>query len=133
MSLRLRVYSNSSLDTTPELRPTVFLVAPYGPVYTASMNVGVCRLSLRLHGVRSLKEKRRISRSLIAQVSNKFNVAIAEVDDNDLWQRLTLGLCCVSNSAPHADETLETVVNFIARQRPDTELIDHEIEIIPSL
>ena len=97
------------------------------------MNVGVCRLSLRLHGVRSLKEKRRISRSLIAQVSNKFNVAIAEVEDNDLWQRLTLGICCVSNSAPHAADTLESVVNFIARQRPDTELIDHEVEIIASL
>jgi len=97
------------------------------------MNVGVCRLSLRLHGVQSLKEKRRISRSLIAQVSNKFNVAIAEVDDNDLWQRLTLGICCVSNSAPHADETLESVVNFIARNRPDTELIDHEVEVIASL
>ncbi len=97
------------------------------------MNVGVCRLSLRLHGVRSLKEKRRISRSLIAQVSNKFNVAIAEVDDNDLWQRLTLGLCCVSNNASHADGTIESVVNFITRNRPDTELIDHEIEIIASL
>ncbi len=96
------------------------------------MNVGVCRLSLRLHGVRSLKEKRRVSRSLIAQVSNKFNVAIAEVDDNDLWQRLTLGISCVSNSAPRADETLESVVRFIARQRPDTELIDHEVEVIAS-
>lgn len=97
------------------------------------MNVGVCRLSLRLHGVRSLKEKRRISRSLVAQVSNKFNVAIAEVDDNDLWQRLTLGICCVSNSASHADETLESVVRFIARYRLDTELIDHEVEVIASL
>ena len=96
------------------------------------MNVGVCRLSLRLHGVRSLKEKRRVSRSLIAQVSNRFNVAIAEVDDNDLWQRLSLGVSCVSNSAPHADETLESVVRFITRQKPDTELIDHEVEIISS-
>lgn len=97
------------------------------------MNVGVCRLSLRLHGVRSLKGKRRISRSLIAQVSNKFNVAIAEVDHNDLWQRFTLGICSVSNNPQLASDALESVINFIARQRPDTELIDHEIEIIPSL
>lgn len=108
-------------------------MTPYGSVYTAYMNVGVCRLSLRLHGVRSLKDKRRISRSLIAQVSNKFNVAIAEVDDNDLWQRLTLGLCCVSNSAQHSSDTIESVTNFILHHRPDTELIDHEIEIISSL
>ena len=97
------------------------------------MNVGVCRLSLRLHGVRSLKEKRRVSRSLIAQVSNKFNVAIAEVDDNDLWQRLTLGVCCVSNSAQHSSDAIDSVINFILQHRPDAELIDHEVEVIASL
>ena len=85
-------------------------------------------------GVRSLKEKRRISRSLvIAQVSNKFNVAIAEVDDNDLWQRLTLGISSLSNSAQHSSDTIDSVVNFILRHRPDAELIAHEIEIIASL
>ncbi len=97
------------------------------------MNVGVCRLSLRLHGVRSLKEKRRVSRSLIAQVSNKFNVAIAEVDDNDLWQKLTLGVCCVSNNPQHTSDTIDSVVNFILHLRPDTELIDHEVEVTPAL
>ncbi len=97
------------------------------------MNVGVCRLSLRLHGVQSLKAKRRISRSLIALVSNKFNVAIAEVDDNDLWQKLTIGVCCVSNRAPHADETLQSVVNFIVRQRAEAEVIDYDVEVIVSL
>ena len=97
------------------------------------MNVGVCRLSLRLHGVRNLKEKRRISRSLIALVSNKFNVAVAEVDDNDLWQRLTLGVSCVSNRASHADETLQSVAEFILNQRAEVELVDHEVEIISSL
>ena len=98
-----------------------------------SMNVGVCRLSLRLHGVQSLKAKRRISRSLIALVSNKFNVAIAEVDDNDLWQKLTLGVCCVSNRASHADETLQSVVDFIIRQRAEVEVIDYDVEVISSL
>ena len=97
------------------------------------MNVGVCRLSLRLHGVRSLKEKRRISRSLISLVSNKFNVAIAEVDDNDLWQRLTLGISSVSNSTPHADGTLQSVVNFIVQQRAEAEVIDSEVEVITPL
>ena len=98
-----------------------------------NMNVGVCRISLRLHGVRSLKEKRRISRSLIAHVSNKFNVAIAEVDDNDLWQRLTLGISSVSNNPQHTSDTIDSVINFILRQRPEAELIDHEVEITPSL
>ena len=97
------------------------------------MNVGVCRLSLRLHGVRSLKEKRRISRSLIALVGNKFNVAIAEVDDNDLWQKLTLGVCCVSNSAAHADETLQRVSSFIERQRAEAEVIEYEVEVFVPL
>ena len=94
------------------------------------MNVGLCRISLRLHGVRSLKQKRQISRSMIAKVGNKFNVAIAEVEDNDLWQRLTLGITCVSNRASHVDETIAQVVNFITHLRSEVEVIDQEVEIV---
>ncbi len=94
------------------------------------MNVGICRISLRLHGVRSLKQKRQIARSMVAKVGNKFNVAIAEVEDNDLWQRLTLGITCVSNRAPHADETIAQVVNFIINLRSEVEVIDQEVEIV---
>ena len=95
------------------------------------MNVGVCKLRFRLPENLSLKGKRQVLKSITTQVSNRFNVSIAEVDDNDLWQLATVGVCCVSNNGRHANEVLSKVVNFIANSRFDVELLDYEIEIVP--
>ena len=95
------------------------------------MNVGVCRISLRLPENESLKGKRRILKSIISRVGNKFNVAIAEVDNGDMWQLATIGICCVSNDRRHANEVMSRVVDFIINSRPDAEILDYEIEIIP--
>ena len=97
------------------------------------MHVGTCVVKLRLPENGSLKGKRQVSRSIIERVKNRFNVSIAEVEDQDLWQSLTLGISCVSNSAPHANEILSKVVNFIENNRFDAELVDYEIEIINAL
>ena len=97
------------------------------------MHVGTCIVKLRLPENGSLKGKRQVSRSIIERVKNKFNVSIAEVEDQDLWQSLTLGISCVSNSAPHANEILSKAVNFIENNRFDAELVDYEIEIINAL
>ena len=94
------------------------------------MHVGVCRLTLRLPGVSSLKEKRQIARSLSDRIRNRFNMAVAEVEDADNRQRLTLGISCVSNDRGHADSMLSSVVNFIEESRLDVELIDVQGEII---
>jgi uncharacterized protein YlxP (DUF503 family) len=93
------------------------------------MNVGVCRVTLRLPENGSLKGKRQLVRSLSQRLRNKFNVAVAEVDDNDRWQIATLGVTCVSNDARHAQEVLDNVVGFIARTRLDAELLESEIEV----
>jgi hypothetical protein len=90
-------------------------------------------VKLRLPENGSLKGKRQVSKSIIERVKNRFNVSIAEVDDQDLWQSLTLGISCVSNSAPHANEILSKAVNFIENNRFDAELVDYEIEIINAL
>ena len=94
------------------------------------MNVGLCRISLRLHGTRSLKQKRQITQSIVSRVRRKFNVAIAEIDDNDLWQRLTLAVCCVSTDSAHANEMVSKVVAFVEESRRDLELLDYQTEII---
>lgn len=94
------------------------------------MNVALCRISLRLHGIRSLKGKRQIAQSIVSRVSSKFNVAIAEIDDNDLWQRLTLGVSCVSNHGAHANEVISTVVNYIYEMRGEAEVIDYDVEVV---
>ena len=95
------------------------------------MNVGVCRIRLRLPENTSLKGKRQVLKSITARVGNKFNVSIAEVDDNDFWQVATLGICCVSSDKQHANEVLSKVVSFIVYGRSDVEILDYDIEIIP--
>ncbi len=95
------------------------------------MNVGVCKISLRLPGNLSLKGKRRVLKSITTRVGSKFNVSVAEVDDHDLWQLATIGICCVSNDKRHTNEVLSRVVNFITDSRFEVEILDCEIEILP--
>jgi uncharacterized protein YlxP (DUF503 family) len=70
-----------------------------------------------------------VVRSLTTRVRNKFNVAVAEVDNNDRWQIATIGVTCVSNDGRHAREMLDRVVGFIRNTRLDAELLESEIEV----
>jgi uncharacterized protein YlxP (DUF503 family) len=94
------------------------------------VHIGVCRIMLHLPESASLKDKRQVSRSLSARIRNSFNVAVAEVEDHELWQRLTLAVCCVSTDSAHANEMVSKVVEFIEETRRDLELLDYETEII---
>jgi len=94
------------------------------------MNIGVCRVSLRLPENISLKGKRRVVKSITTRVRNKFNVSVAEVDDQNLWQLATLGICCVSNDKRYTNEVLSKVVDFIVDGRFEVEILDYEIEIL---
>ncbi len=95
------------------------------------MNVGVCKIRLRLPDNLSLKGKRQVLKSVTARVRNKFDVSVAEVGDNDLWQLATLGICCVSNDKRYTNEVLSKVVDFIIDGRFDVEILDYEMEILP--
>jgi len=97
------------------------------------MNVGVCKVRLRLPENLSLKGKRQVLKSIITRVANRFNVSVAEVDDHDLWQLATLGICCVSNNKRHTNEVLSKVVDFVVGGRFEVEVVDYEIEILPVL
>jgi len=94
------------------------------------MNVGVCKIKLRLAENLSLKGKRRVLKSITSRVASKFNVSVAEVDDHNLWQLATLGICCVSNNKRHTNEVLSKVVDFVVDGRFDVEILDYEIEIL---
>jgi uncharacterized protein YlxP (DUF503 family) len=97
------------------------------------MTVGLCRVSLRLPENHSLKGKRQVLKSLIARLHNRFNVAAAEVGDNDSWQMVSLGISCVSNDERHANQVLASVMAFIRSERLDAEIIDYETEIVHGL
>ncbi len=87
-------------------------------------------MTLYLPEASSLKGKRQIARSLSVRIRNRFNVAVAEVEDGDMRQRLTLGVCCVSNDRGHADAMLSNLLNFIEESRLDVELVGVQTEII---
>ena len=85
---------------------------------------------LHLPDSASLKDKRQVARSLSARIRNTFNVAVAEVANQEQWQRLTLAVCCVSTDSAHANEMVSKVVVFIEESRQDLELLDYQTEII---
>ena len=93
----------------------------------AVMIVGVCTIELRLHETRSLKGKRQVLKSITSRVKNNFNVAIAEVEFQDKWQRALLGVAVVSTAQDHANGILSKVVNFVDSMHL-AELLDYEIE-----
>lgn len=93
--------------------------------------VGVAHVGLRLEGSASLKDKRRVVRSVTERVRNRFNVAISETEDLDDMGYATLTIACVSNSAPHCDQMLATVIDFIERSVELGVLDQRTTELIP--
>jgi hypothetical protein len=94
------------------------------------MHVGSCVLVFRLRGNDSLKGKRQIARSLIAQLRQKFNLSVAEMESMDEHQRLVIGMACVSNSPGHVEEMLDKAVRLAESQRFDAELVHAERDLL---
>ncbi|GCE17974.1 DUF503 domain-containing protein [Dictyobacter kobayashii] len=94
------------------------------------MVIAAAEITLHLPACHSLKDKRQIIKSIMARVRNQFEVAIAEVGDNDLWQSAKIGLSHVSNSSQHADEVLSHIRRYIEETRPDIVISAFEKEII---
>lgn len=86
------------------------------------MLVALSAVDLRIPGCTSLKEKRHVVKSLQAGLRQKFNVAVAEVDHQDQWQRTTLGVSAVAGEGYHLKRVMHEVERFIDRQ-PAVELI----------
>src|SRR5512143_3299573 len=78
------------------------------------MIVGILRLTLYLPQPGSLKSKRHLVRSAVDRVKAKYNVSIAEVAENDLWQKSVLGVASVGNDHAFVNETLDKVADFVA-------------------
>lgn len=93
------------------------------------MVVGLLHLSLAIPGARSLKDKRRVIRSLKDRLSGKHNVSVAEVEDLDKHRCCGMALAMVSNDRRFTDSCLSKIVDEIRRERELT-LIEYEIELI---
>lgn len=92
------------------------------------MYTAICRIEIYIPGVRSLKDKRQVVRSIIGKLKNR-NISIIETGDNDLLQKARIGFAIVSNSRAHAEEASSKALDFI-EDNYDVQLLDAEIEII---
>ncbi len=93
------------------------------------MTVGICKVELHIPGTNSLKGKRRVLKSLKDRIRNRFNVAVSEIDNHDLYQRATLGIVSISNERRHLDSTLCKVMELI-KKNIQSEVIDYETELL---
>lgn len=92
------------------------------------MIVGKCLVDIRLNGSRSLKDKRRVLKSLLTRLNREFGLACAEVGANDVWGRAFVGMACVSNDGRHAEEVLRRAVLWV-QSNIDGEVFLREIEV----
>ncbi len=76
----------------------------------------------------SLKGKRKVVKSLIEKVRHKFEAAVAEVGDNDLWQKAKIGIALVGNDSQLLESRLQQITKFIENQYL-TEIIDSQVEL----
>lgn len=92
------------------------------------MKVITCTIELGLGGISSLKDKRRILKSVLARLSNQFNISVAEVDYHDVWQSAVIGIAAVGNDTGHLHSLMEKAVGWIERNRLDVYIVQYNIE-----
>ncbi|MDA8101077.1 MAG: DUF503 domain-containing protein [Nitrospiraceae bacterium] len=93
------------------------------------MFIGVCTIEMHIPESGSLKTKRHSLKSIKDRIRSRFNVSVAEVGDNDLWQKAVLAVAAVSNDKTHLNQTMDHVLDLV-RSVPDVSLLDYTIEIL---
>ena len=93
------------------------------------MTIGLLHLEFMIPGARSLKDKRRATKSFRDQVRNRYNCSIAEVGMKEKWGRAHFAACVVSDDAAHANTQLNEIARF-ATVRANMDLTHYEIEML---
>ena len=93
------------------------------------MTIGLLQIDLRIGGARSLKDKRRVIKSLKQQLRNRFNCSIAEVGYKDQWGRARIAACVVGDDARFVNTQLNEIARF-ASNKGGAEVLDYTIEMM---
>jgi uncharacterized protein YlxP (DUF503 family) len=91
------------------------------------VTVGLARLTFFLSASHSLKDKRMVVRRVKDRTRQKFNVSIAEVEENDLWQRAVIAVALVGNERRFVESALDEVVRFL-REQGEVTNVEREIQ-----
>ena len=94
------------------------------------MVVGILQVELAIAWATSLKDKRRVVKSLKDRLHREHQVSVAEVDGLDSMRTAMLGITMASNSVPHCQSTLDHIVDKLRNQRGDFELADQNVQIL---
>ena len=92
--------------------------------------IGILTIRLHLPGCASLKEKRGRLKPLMNQLHKKFNVSVAEMERQDMWQEAVIACALVNNNGTQIQRSLQSVVKWLEGNWPDGDVIDEKIEII---
>ena len=93
------------------------------------MIVGVCKITIHIPNSLTLKDKRSVIRSLKDRLRHKFNVSVAEVENEELWQKAALGIACVSNDKEHASEMITSAINTV-KNNPELFITETQIDFL---
>jgi len=94
------------------------------------MSIGVLTLQLQLPGCKSLKEKRSRLKPLISRLHREFNISVAELSMQDVWDEATIGCVMISNDHQFSESSLQKIIHWLNKNWPDVTLVDDHIEII---
>ena len=93
------------------------------------MSIALLSIELRIAGSHSLKDKRRVLQSLFSKIKRNYNIAVAELENQDLWQRADLGIVSINTSGSELNKTLNNIVDYV-NNFMNTEIINYRIENI---
>jgi hypothetical protein len=93
--------------------------------------LGTLTIHLHLPSCVSLKEKRGRLKPLVARLHREFNVSVAEMDLQDLWQEAVISCAMINSDASHIERSLQSLAKWIEAKWPDGDVIDQKIELIP--
>jgi uncharacterized protein YlxP (DUF503 family) len=96
------------------------------------MPIAYLTLELRIEGAHSLKDKRQAVRSVKDRLRNTFNVAVAEIDSTDLWQRATIGVVSISDSRDYLEGLMQNVEREATKlaNNAGAEMVDSFVEFL---
>lgn len=93
------------------------------------MFIGLLTLDIHFPGARSLKDKRQVLRGVQARLRKRYNVSVAEVEHQELWQRAGVAVVAVNTDQVHLEATLQSVAEEAATTR-DAEVVSQQMEIL---
>ncbi len=93
------------------------------------MVIGACKVTLRLHEITSLKDKRSIVKKIVERMKNKFNATVAEVGSNDVLNLAEIGIAVTGNDRSFINSVIDKMIDFIEGMFL-AEIIDTEMELI---